>query len=229
MKKIPLVGAVSFLLIVLLLISGCTSTAPQAPLPTPAVVTTPIVTTVTPTPVPYPNALKLDQQAPFGTGDKTGEATVYRTAVMQNYTWTSPSLNSPREQAEAGSPLGTQRGYNTATPGTGNVFLFVFVKAASTGSNAVYAPSPQQCVVSIDGKSYAYQTVASSDVTISGIRQQQYDYLLGNGGTGGYIQSGTSNAIDGYLIYEVPAPVLAEKTYLLCNLDPKTQAIWKLG
>jgi hypothetical protein len=229
MKTIPLVGAISFLLIVLLFFSGCTSTAPQAPLPTPAVVSTPIDIPVPPTPVPYPDALKLNQQAPFGTGDRTGEATVYRTNVMQNYTWTSPSWNSPREQAEAGSPLETQHGYNTATPGTGNVFLFVFIKAASTGSSAAYAPSPQQCVVSIDGKAYAYQTVASSDVTISGIRQQQYDYLLGKGATGGYILPGASNTIDGYLIYEVPAPVLIEKTYLLCNLDPKTLTVWNLG
>ncbi|PKL68266.1 MAG: hypothetical protein CVV30_10090 [Methanomicrobiales archaeon HGW-Methanomicrobiales-1] len=229
MKTIPLGVAGSGLLIVLLLIGGCTSTAPQAPLPTPAVVTTPLVTPVPPTPVPYPDALKLGQEASFGTGDKTGKATVYRTNVMQNYTWTSPSWNSPSEQAEAGSPLGTQRGYNTATPGPGNAFLFVFIKAASTGSNSVYAPSPKQFVVSINGQTYTYQSVASADVTISGIRQNQYDYLLGNGGTGGYILPGVSNAIDGYLIYEVPASVLAEKTYLLCNLDPETQAVWNLG
>ncbi|PKL57566.1 MAG: hypothetical protein CVV34_06840, partial [Methanomicrobiales archaeon HGW-Methanomicrobiales-5] len=180
-------------------------------------------------PVPYPDALKLGQQAPFGTSDKTGEATVYRTNVVEGYTWTSPSWNSPRQQAEAGTPLGTQLGYNTATPGPGNQFLFVFIKAASTGSSSVYAPSPQQCVVSIDGKTYAYQSVASSDVTISGVLQQQYDYLLGRGGTGGYILPGASNAINGYLIYDVPAPVLPEKTYLVCNLDQKTQAVWNLG
>jgi hypothetical protein len=190
---------------------------------------TPVVTSVPPTPVPYPDALKLDQQVPFGTGDQTGEATVYRTDVMQKYTWTSPSWNSPSEQAEAGSPLGTQHGYNTATPGPGNEFLFVFIKAASTGSGSAYAPSPQQCVVSIDGKTYAYQSVASDDVTISGVLQQQYDYLIGRGGTGGYILPGASNAINGYLIYDVPAPVLVEKTYLICNLDQKTQAVWNLG
>jgi len=219
----------SGLLILLLLICGCTSTAPLAPTPTPAVVTTPLVTPVPPTTVPYPDALKLGQKASFGTGDQTGEATVYRTNVMQNYTWTSPSWNSPSEQAEAGSPLGTQRGYNTATPGPGNAFLFVFIKAASTGSGSAYAPSPKQFVVSIDGQTYAYQSVASADVTISGVLQQQYDYLLGRGGTGGYILPGASNAINGYLIYEIPAPVLAEKTYLLCNLDPKTLAVWNLG
>jgi hypothetical protein len=90
-------------------------------------------------------------------------------------------------------------------------------------------PPPQQCVVSIDGQTYAYQTVASADVTISGILQKQYDFLLGKGGSGGYIQPGASNTVDGYLIYEVPAQVVSEKAYLLCNLDQKTQAVWKLG
>ena len=225
MKTIHIVGVFSVLFI-LCFICGCTSTPPQAPAPT-----TPVVTTIVPSPtqVPYPNALNLNQQATFGTGDKTGQATVYRADVKPDYTWNSPSWNSPREQAEAGSPYETQKGYNTATPGTGNAFLFVFIKAASTGSSAAFAPSPKQCVVSIDGQTYAYQTVASSDVTISGIQQKQYDYLLGNGGTGGYILPGASNTIDGYLIYEVPAPVVTEKTYLLCNLDPETQAVWKLG
>jgi hypothetical protein len=227
MKTFHVILAVSILML-LLFTSGCASTAPQVPAPvTP--VATPAITTAAPAPVPYPDALKLNEQAPFGTEDKTGQATVYRADVKQNYTWNSPSWNSPREQAASGPLLDTQRGYNTATPHPGNSFLFVFIKAASTGSSAAYAPSPQQCVVSIDGQTYAYQTVASADVTISGISQKQYDYLLGKGGSGGYIQPGASNKVDGYLIYEVPAPVVKEKAYLLCNLDQKTQAVWNLG
>jgi len=227
MKTMHFVGTIS-VLILLIFFCGCTSTPPQAPIPTPTEIT-PVVTTIVPTPVPYPNALKLNQQAAFGTGDKTGQAMVYRSEVKQNYTWNSPSWNSPREQAASGSLLDTQQGYNTATPSPGNTFLFVFIKASSTGNSAAYAPSPGQCVVNSDGKMYAYQTVASADVTISSIRQKQYDFLLGNGGTGGYILPGASNTIDGYLIYEIPAPVLVEKTYLVCNLDPETQAVWNLG
>jgi len=227
MKTFHVIGAIS-ILILLFFSCACTSPAPQAPSSgTP--VTTPVITTAAPTPIPYPDALKLGQQVPFGTSDKTGQATVYRADVKQNYTWNSPSWNSPREQAASGPLLDTQRGYNTATPRDGNSFLFVFIKAASTGSSAVYAPSSQQCVVSINGQTYAYQTVASADVTISGVVQKQYDFLLGKGGSGGNIQPGASNAVDGYLIYEVPAPVVTEKTFLLCNLDQKTQAVWKLG
>ena len=215
-------------LILLLFTCGCTSTAPPTPAPVTSVAT-PVITPAVAAPAPYPDALKLNQQAPFGSGDRTGQATVYRSAVKQNYTWNSPSWNSPREQAASGPLLETQKGYNTATPRTGNAYLFVFIRAAGTGSSAAYAPSPRQCVVSINGQTYAYQTVASADVTISGILQKQYDFLLGKGGTGGYIQPGASNTVDGYLIYEVPAPVVPEKTYLLCNLDQQTQAVWKLG
>jgi hypothetical protein len=227
MKTIHVLLAVS-ILVILLFSCGCTSPAPQVPVPV-TTVSTPVITTAAPTPVPYPDALKPGQQVPFGTADKTGVFTVYRTDVKQNYTWNSPSWNSPREQAASGPLLDTQKGYNSATPQPGNSFLFVFIKAASTGSNAAYAPSPQQCVVNIDQKTYAYQSVPSADVTISGISQNQYDFLLGKGGSGGYIQLGASNAVNGYLIYEVPAPVVTEKTYLVCNLDQKTQAVWNLG
>ncbi|MDP3564082.1 MAG: hypothetical protein Q8R70_06285 [Methanoregula sp.] len=226
MKTFHVLLAVGIML--LLFTCGCTSTPPQAAAPATAV-STPVITTAAPTAVPYPDALDLGQKAAFGTEDKTGELAVYRAEVKQNYTWNSPSWNSPREQAASGPLLDTQRGYNTATPQPGNTFLFVFIKAASTGKNAAYAPSPQQCVVNIHEQTYAYQTVPGADVTISGISQNQYDFLLGKGASGGYIQPGASNAVDGYLIYEVPAPVDPKNTYLLCNLDQKIQKFWRLG
>lgn len=102
MKTFPVLLAVCTLL--LLFTCGCTSPAPQVPAPvTP--VTTPVITTAAPTPVSYPEALKPGQQVPFGTEDKTGQATVYRAEAMQNYTWNSPSWNSPREQAASGPLL----------------------------------------------------------------------------------------------------------------------------
>lgn len=84
-------------------------------------------------------------------------------------------------------------------------------------------------MVIIDGQTYAYQTVPGADVSISGVFRNQYDFLIGKGGSGGYIQPGVSNTVDGYLIYEVPTPVVNEKTYVVCNLDQKTQAVWRLG
>ncbi len=57
----------------------------------------------------------------------------------------------------------------------------------------------------------------------------QYDYQIGRGGEVGYVQPGESNAADGYLIYEVPAPVIPATTYVVSNLDYQNQAAWKLG
>jgi len=220
--------AVVGVLIVVLFFSGCTSTTPPVQTQTP-VPTTPAVTlTPTPTPVPFPNALALNEYATFGSGNEQGTATVYKFEVKSDYNWTSPSWNSPAQQ-QASQPLGLQRGYNTEKPQAGNVFLFVYVRVLNTGTNAVYAPSAQQFVVSNDGKVYNYTSVRSSDVTIDGVTGTQYDYQIGRGGTVGYVQPGESNAADGYLIYEIPASFTPATTYVVSNLDYKTQAVWRLG
>lgn len=211
------------------LFSGCTSTPP--PVQTPTVVPTTAVVTLSPTPtlVPFPDALAQNEYAPFGSADKVGKATVYKYEVVPGYTWTSPSWNSPREQAAASQPLELQRGYNTKKPQEGNTFLFVYVRVLNDGDNAVYAPSAKQFVVSVDGKMYNYVPVASPDVVIDKVTGTQYDYQIGRGGTVGYIQPGESNKAEGYLIYEVPATFSPNTTYVVSNLDYKTTAAWKLG
>jgi hypothetical protein len=208
--------------------AGCASTAPQAPAP---VTTNPVTITAAPATelTPYPGALALNQEAPFGIGGKNGTATVYKAEIRSNYSWSSPSFNSPREQAQAGAPLGTQRGYNTEEPATGNAFLFVYVRLADTVSERIVAPSPGQFTVNYNGKIYSYQSVRGSDVTVSDVRVTQYDYQIGKGGVLGFIQPGASNAADGYLIYEVPATIDLTKAYLVVTLDAQHQSAWKLG
>ena len=193
----------------------CCTKAP--PPPTPA-----------PTPDPFPGALALTTYVPFTFGAEQGNATVYRYLVKSTYTWTSPSWNSPREQA-TDNPLGVRYGYNTETPQKGHVFLFVFLRILNTGTGAVYAPSPAQFTVSYNGTAYPYSSVHGADVTIDTVPGTQYDYLIGYGGTGGYVQPGASNQVDGYLIYEVPAGFFPRDTYVIGNLDPKTRAVWRLG
>jgi hypothetical protein len=183
----------------------------------------------TPTAVPFPNALAQNEYATFGSADKIGKATVYRYEVKPSYTWTSPSWNSPREQAAASPPLELQRGYNLEKPQEGNTFLFVYVRVMNTGTNAVYAPSAKQFIVSSDGKMYSYSPVHSSDVIIDKVTGTQYDYQIGRGGTVGYIQPGESNKAEGYLIYEIPATFSPGTTYVVSNLDYQTKAEWKLG
>jgi hypothetical protein len=222
--------AVLGVLFFVLFIPGCTSTAPsvqtQTTAPTTAAVTlTPIPTS---TAVPFPNALALNEYATFGSGNEQGKATVYKFEVKSDYNWTSPSWNTPGQQADS-QPLGLQRGYNTEKPRAGNIFLFLSIRVLNTGTSAVYAPSAKQFVVSSNGKVYNYTSVRSSDVTIDQVSGTQYDYQIGRGGAVGYVQPGENNAADGYLIYEIPAPFNPATTYVVSNLDYQNQAVWRLG
>jgi len=65
----------------------------------------------TPTAVPFPNALAQNKYASFGSGDMIGKATIYGYDTKPMYNWTSPSWNSPGEQAAASQPLEPQHGY----------------------------------------------------------------------------------------------------------------------
>jgi hypothetical protein len=177
----------------------------------------------------YPDALALGQYATFGSGDRQGKATVSTYKIKPNYNWTAPSFNSPREQSAASQPNEIQRGYNMEKPKEGNTFLFVFVRVINTGTNAVYAPSPSQFVVVARGTRYNYTSVHSSDVVIDTVAGTQYDYQIGRGGVVGYVQPGDSNKAEGYLIYEVPAAISFQDTYVIVNLDYQNQAVWRLG
>jgi hypothetical protein len=229
------ISAIAFfgMLVCALLFSGCTSTSPTVPaqtvVPTSSIEILSPTPTVTPVAVQFPSALAMNQYSTFGTGDEQGKATVYRYEVKPSYNWTSPSWNSPREQAAASGPLELQQGYNTEKPGEGNTFLFVYVQVMNTGKNAVYAPSAKQFVVFSDGKMYNYTSVHSSDVVIDKITGTQYDFQIGRGGTVGYVQPGESNKADGYLIFEIPARFSPNTTYVVSNLDYQNQAVWRLG
>jgi hypothetical protein len=187
------------------------------------------IATPVPTATPYLGALALGQETPFGTGGRNGTASVYKADIRSNYSWTSPSFNSVNEQQLTGPALGIQQGYNTEEPAAGNTFLFVYVKLIDTGADSIVAPSPGQFIVNNNGNDYAYRSVASSDVTIGSIRGTQYDYLIGKGGVAGYIQSGASNAADGFLIYEVPSSIDLTKASMVITLDSQHQSAWQLG
>jgi len=212
------------------LVCGCTQVQNAAPVtPAPSPVVSPAAASPAPTTNPYPDAKPMRVPVAFGSGDMTGAATVTTYIVKPTYTWTSPSWRSAREQAAHAPPNEVQYGYNTETPARGNTFLFVYFRVENTGTTAIVAPSPNQVVVSGDGKTYSYRPVADSGVVIDGITGTQYDYQLGKGGTGGYVQPGAGNAAEGYLIYEVPADIVPDRAFVLANLDYKTSAQWKLA
>ncbi len=208
------------------MVSGCAGTAPPAATPAPVIVT------ATPVPVPtsYPGALALNTEVPFGIAGRNGTATVYKAEIRSTYQWASPSYNSPRDQEKTGDSLyATQHGYNTEKPKDGNTFLFVYVRLANTGKENIVVPSPNQFIVHADGKTYAYSSVAGSDVTVSTVRVGQYDYQIGRGGVAGSLQPGASNAADGFLIYEVPATTDLSKAALVITIDPEHTSAWKLA
>jgi hypothetical protein len=223
------VHAISIVLVLLLLSCGCTrdQNAPVvATTPAPVI---PVTASPSPTAHPYPDAKPLNAPVAFGTKDMTGTATVTKFLQKQNYNWTSPSWRSPRQQATYAPPFEVQQGFNTEKPADGSRFLFVFFRVQNTGTSAIFAPSPQQIVVAGGGKTYSYRPVSDADVTIDGVTGRQYDYLIGSGGTGGYIKPGGSNMAEGYLIYEVPDTLPPEELFVVANLDYQTQAAWKLG
>jgi len=220
-----------------LLCSGCSSPAGQAPLQTPS--PTPVIATATATPtatpalapaaVAYPEALIVGQYATFGNGTRTGKATVYKYSINPTYNWTEPTFNSPHDQLAASQPNAIQRGYNMETPEEGNTFLFVYVRVVDTGTKPIYVPSPSQFVVINGGTAYNYTSVRSSGVVIDNVFENQYDFQLGTTGVVGNIPPGDSNAAEGYLIYEVPASISPQDTYVSANIDYQTRAVWKLG
>jgi hypothetical protein len=55
------------------------------------------------------------------------------------------------------------------------------------------------------------------------------DYGYSHGQKLGYVIPGESNAVEGYIIYEVPASMTPEKTYVAVTLPDKGEAFWVLG
>jgi hypothetical protein len=44
-----------------------------------------------------------------------------------------------------------------------------------------------------------------------------------------FLTPGESNALDGYIIYEVPASLTPDKTYVQVTISPQESAVWKLA
>jgi len=213
-------------LVFVLLVSGCTSTTPQVQ--TQQIQTSTYTPTVslspTPTSVPFPNALALNQYDQFGSGENQGTGTVYGYKVLSNYNWTSPQFNSNPYQEVAGGQ-NVQNGYTTVTPHEGNTFLFVFVRFLNTGTNVINAPSAAQFYVYSNGTSYTQSSINAPQVTITPVIGSQYANLAGT--SGGVVQPGQSNGLDGYLIYEIPSSFSPNTTYV--TLDYENQPEWVLG
>jgi hypothetical protein len=199
----------------------------------PTVLVTAVPTTVVPTPAPdpFPNALLLKDGFPFGEGEVASEGTVYRIWMNETYSWHNDMDNK----------------YYPQKPGPGNKYLFIFISVFNKGDTRVWPPTSGNIVVHYNGRKYSpdpthFLPDKASDpkATAIEIKEVQYfsklfgseyveDFGYSHGTQLGYLYPGKSNAIDGYLVFEVPASLTPGKTYAEIVFNGKDVGVWKLA
>jgi hypothetical protein len=190
-------------------------------------------TVVSPPPIenPFPDALALKQKFPFGSGDLASEGTVYRYWMNDTYQWHNDKDNR----------------YYVEKPRAGYKFLAIFVDVANKGNNRIWPPTAENVHLIYDGEEYAldqdhYLPDKSINVkaTPIEIKEIQYiskltgieyveDYGYSHGTRLSYLYPGESNAIDGYLIYEVPKSLTADKAFVKIEFNAQEVGVWKLA
>ena len=199
---------------------------------------TPQVTIEAPAPVTpaldarYPDALKLKSIFTFGNDTKwTSEAAVTRIWINDTYRWYNP----------------VESQYDTRVAPAGKKYLFIFISMVNRGTERAPLP-PQGNIYVISGdaliSAYSLHPLPKQNVDstprIARIAEIEYsrkvyssemveDYGYSHGQKLAYINPGESNAVEGYIIYEVPASMTPEKTYVTIVLPDKSQAVWVLG
>lgn len=248
-QKIPvkiIAGVVIVLIIVaaaaLVLLPALFSSLPPGltgPAPVPTPVQTPVAqpaTTIetimpTPTPDPFPGAFRLGEKMPFGSEEVASEGTVYRYWINDTYQWHNDMDNK----------------YYTQKPSAGKKYLFVFVRMENVGTTRVWLPHAGTVTVWYDGTTYQEDPehykpdkATDRDATAIEVREVQYfhtmngdeyveDFGFSHGAELGYIYPGKSNAVDGYIIYEVPQSLTPEKTYVSIAFNGEDHGVWRLA
>jgi hypothetical protein len=185
----------------------------------------------TPAPDPFPNALLLKSAFPFGEGKIASEGTIYRVWMNETYHWHNDMDNK----------------YYLQEPKPGNKYLFVFINVFNKGDMRIWPPTSGNVVVNYNGQEYYpdpshYLPDKSSDRKATAIEVQEIQYyskLFGSeyvedfgyshGMELAYLYPGKSNAIDGYIVFEVPASLTLEKTYTRIEFNGYQVGVWKLG
>jgi hypothetical protein len=200
---------------------------------TPTVAVTSVPTTVVPIPAPDPfsNALHLKDGFPFGEGKIASEGTVYRVWINETYSWHNDMDNK----------------YYLQKPKPGNKYLFVFINVFNKGDTRVWPPNSGNVVVHYNGQIFStdpthYLPDISSDreATAIEVKEVQYfsklfgseyveDFGYSHGMQLAYLYPGKSNAIDGYLVFEVPASLTPEKAYAEIVFNGNEAGVWKLA
>ena len=207
--------------------------------PTPTVTITPPPPTAmptativpTPTPDPFLDALPLKKVFPFSEGKTASEGTVYRYWINDTYTWHNDMDNK----------------WYIMSPKSGNKYLLVFANVVNRGDAAFPYPKSNSIYVhyngnvyTVDPSHYIPDKAGNRDATPIEIQEIQYqsdffnmeyveDYGYSHGTTSNFVYPGASNSIDGYLIYEVPASLTPDKTFVEIVFTDKERAVWKLA
>ncbi len=217
---------------------GSTPVAPPPPAPVPAsagLSATTIVTPAAPTPEPdmYPNALPLKGVFNFSSGKTVSQGTVYRYWLNNTY-----QLFDPRETR-----------YVTKYPAPGNKYLVIFVNTVNRGTARNIPVKPANIMVHYNGMTfYADPTHAlpkteknvDSPPEIVRIGEIEFlhklygseyveDFGYSHGMEQAYLTPGESNAMDGYILYEVTGSLVPEKTYVEIGFNTNDVAVWKLA
>lgn len=186
--------------------------------------------TMTQTQDPFPYALMLNQRFSFGSGTVASEATVYRYWENGTYEWHNDKNNR----------------YYVEHPATGNKYLFVFVHLQNIGTTRVWFPPAENILVYHNGVSYTEDQdhckpddAMEDEAAMVEVKEGQYfpklsgdeyaeDFGFSHGTEISTLYPGTSNAIDGYIVYEVPQSLVPEETYVIISFNAQDRGVWKL-
>ena len=233
-------------IILLISAAGCVGTPVQKAVPLPATtlpipppvptsepIPVPVTTLLTPAISQYPDALALKMFFPF-VSDTTrkSEVTVYRIWINNTYRWFNPADNA----------------YEIRVAPPDKKYLFIFVTVVNRGSernplpsqnniyveynNAMISPDPTHDLPTKNtDSSPKVIRVAEIEFSKKLIGNSEYveDFGYSHGLKLGFVNPGESNAVDGYIIYEVPEELTPDKAYVRIVSPGTNEAIWKLG
>jgi len=216
--RLPLLAAA--LLVAAILLSGCGNlsgpVAPETPAPVttaagPTNIPTDTMTVATAAPDPHPGALALGTPYTYGREDISMEVTFYKVKAMGEYDWWSPKWG---------------RYWNT-TPKKGDHFIFALVRLIDRGTARALMPQTHTFVLRSNGAAYIETTDRDNSLWVKDISVKQYQFYYDD--TGGWIDPGESNKIEGFILYEVPTDVTPQNSYISVIFTGKADAVWKLA
>jgi hypothetical protein len=178
------------------------------------------------------NPLPLGSPFLFGNGTRwTSDAAVNRVWINDTYRWYNPeNLQYDTRVAPAGKKylivflsMVNRRTERAPLPPRGNIYVIcdnAVISPYSLHPLPMENPDSTPRIARIAEIEYSHKLYSSELVE---------DYGYSHGQRLGYIMPGESNAVEGYIIYEVPASTALEKTYVTIVLPDQSKAVWVLG